>query len=223
MNNIKDINQSLVEEFEKLDCKVSINGKLLYEGKFKNDLEFPKKNKSQIVYEFNINNDNVYMLADENNNIVELKKLFEGKKFEDMKTNPLLYNKAMELANKLPLYNLEIVDESLKKDIKKHGLNYRKVYENLIIDYSNDEKQDVVTDDYDKLIEELKKAKEENIPIEEGLLGAIGGAILGSTIGPKLGNAICKALGVDPKGSFGNLLTSRLVMGAIGTTMGWKL
>ena len=40
---------------------------------------------------------------------------------------------------------------------------------------------------------------------------------------PKLGGAICKALGVDPKGSFGSLLTSRLVMGAICTTMGWKM
>ena len=27
----------------------------------------------------------------------------------------------------------------------------------------------------------------------------------------------------DPKGSFGSLLTSRLVMGAIGTSMGWKM
>ena len=76
---------------------------------------------------------------------------------------------------------------------------------------------------YDDIIQKLNEAKENGTPIEEGILGAIGGAVLGAAIGPKLGAAICKALGVDPKGSFGSLLTSRLVMGAIGTSMGWKM
>ena len=76
---------------------------------------------------------------------------------------------------------------------------------------------------YDNIIDKLNEAKENRTPIDEGLLGAIGGAIIGSTLGPKLGTAICKALGCDPKGSFGSLITSRLVMGAIGTHMGWKI
>lgn len=76
---------------------------------------------------------------------------------------------------------------------------------------------------YDNIIAKLNEAKENNVPIDEGILGAIGGAILGTAFGPKLGGAICKALGCDPKGAFGSLITSRLVMGAIGTTMGWKL
>lgn len=76
---------------------------------------------------------------------------------------------------------------------------------------------------YDTIIEKLQEAKENNIPIDEGIFGAIGGAILGASIGPKLGGALCKALGVDIKGTFGTLLTSKLVMGSIGTTMGWKM
>lgn len=76
---------------------------------------------------------------------------------------------------------------------------------------------------YDNIISKLNEAKENNIPIDEGLLGAIGGVILGTTIGPKLGAAICKALGCDPKGTFGNLITSRLVMASICGTMGWKM
>jgi hypothetical protein len=76
---------------------------------------------------------------------------------------------------------------------------------------------------YDNIIQKLNEAKENDVPIEEGILGAIGGAILGASFGPKLGAAICKALGVDQKGAFGSLLTSRLVMGAIGTSMGWKI
>lgn len=76
---------------------------------------------------------------------------------------------------------------------------------------------------YDEIIQKLNEAKENNMPIEEGLLGAIGGVVLGTTLGPKLSAAICKALGCDPKGTFGSLLTSKLVMGAICGTMGWKL
>ena len=82
-----------------------------------------------------------------------------------------------------------------------------------------------ITEDltYDSIIQKLQEAKENNVPIDEGILGAIGGAILGASVGPKLGNAICKALGVDIKGTFGTLLTSKLVMGSIGATMGWKI
>ena len=76
---------------------------------------------------------------------------------------------------------------------------------------------------YDEIIQKLQEAKENDLPIDEGIFGAIGGAILGAAVGPKLGAALCKALGVDPKGTFGSLLTSRLVLGAVGTSMGWKM
>jgi len=76
---------------------------------------------------------------------------------------------------------------------------------------------------YDDIIQKLQEAKENNLPIEEGILGAIGGVVLGTSFGPKLGGAICKALGVDPKGTLGSLITSKLVMGSIGGVMGWKL
>lgn len=76
---------------------------------------------------------------------------------------------------------------------------------------------------YDDIIQKLQEAKENDLPIEEGVLGAIGGVVLGAAFGPKLGGAICKALGCDPKGAFGSLLTSKLVMGSIGGVMGWKL
>ena len=76
---------------------------------------------------------------------------------------------------------------------------------------------------YDDIIQKLQEAKEAGTPIDEGILGAIGGAILGASFGPKLGNAICSGLGIDPKGALGSLITSRLVLGAIGMKMGWKL
>ena len=76
---------------------------------------------------------------------------------------------------------------------------------------------------YEEIIQKLNEAKENGTPIDEGILGAIGGAVLGTAFGPKLGGAICKALGIDQKGALGSLITSRLVMGAIGTTMGWRI
>ncbi len=75
---------------------------------------------------------------------------------------------------------------------------------------------------YDKVIEQLQQAKENDIPLEEGLIGAVLGGLTGATIGPKVMKAICKALGVDEKGPFGSLLTSRLILTAVGTTVGWK-
>lgn len=76
---------------------------------------------------------------------------------------------------------------------------------------------------YDNVIQKLQEAKEAGTPIDEGILGAIGGAILGASFGPKLGNAICSALGIDPKGTLGSLMTSRLVLGAICGKIGMKL
>jgi len=93
--------------------------------------------------------------------------------------------------------------------------------ENIDKFINNDQITEELT--YDDMIQKLQEAKEAGTPIDEGILGAIGGAILGASFGPKLGNAICSALGVDPKGTFGSILTSRLVLAAIGGKMGWKL
>ena len=75
---------------------------------------------------------------------------------------------------------------------------------------------------YDDIIQKLTEAKEANLPIEEGLLGALTGGIIGMAIGPKVMKAICKMLGVDERGQFGSLLTSRMMTTALGAAMGWK-
>lgn len=75
---------------------------------------------------------------------------------------------------------------------------------------------------YDKVIAQLQEAKENDVPLEEGLIGAVVGGLAGATFGPKVMKAVCKALGVDEKGPFGSLLTSRLILTAVGTSVGWK-
>jgi len=87
--------------------------------------------------------------------------------------------------------------------------------------------QEVVTEDleqqYNSIIEKLQEAKENKQPIDEGLFGAIVGGVAGVTLIPKLMNAICSVLGIDPKGQLGSLMTSRLVMGAVGVKVGLKI
>lgn len=76
---------------------------------------------------------------------------------------------------------------------------------------------------YEEIINNLTSAKEQGLPIEEGVFGSIFGGIAGVTAGPVIMKAICSVLGVDPKGSFGSLLTSKLILGALGVKLGWKM
>lgn len=76
---------------------------------------------------------------------------------------------------------------------------------------------------YDNIISALKEAKDNDMPIEEGVFGAIFGGIAGATAGPAIMKAVCNVLGVDEKGTFGSLLTSRLVLSALGVKLGWKI
>lgn len=75
---------------------------------------------------------------------------------------------------------------------------------------------------YDDMIQKLQEAKEAGKPINEGLFGAVIGGLAGITIAPSIMKAICKILGIDVKGQFGSLITSRLVLTALCTEMGWK-
>lgn len=91
-------------------------------------------------------------------------------------------------------------------------------------EYIESPQEETITEEltYDKVIAQLQEAKENDVPLEEGLIGAVVGGLAGATFGPKVMKAVCKALGVDEKGPFGSLLTSRLILTAVGTSVGWK-
>lgn len=75
---------------------------------------------------------------------------------------------------------------------------------------------------YDDIIKALNEAKENNIPLDEGIGKAILGAAAGVTIGPTIMKSVCKVLGISESGALGNLMTSRLVLTALGGYLGYK-
>lgn len=74
---------------------------------------------------------------------------------------------------------------------------------------------------YDEIIAKLQEAKENGTPIDEGLFTGLIGGIAGATIGPKVMTAVCNALGIDLKGPLGSLMTSRIILTAVGAKVGW--
>ena len=75
---------------------------------------------------------------------------------------------------------------------------------------------------YDDIINALNEAKENNIPLDEGIGKAILGAAAGVTVGPAIMKSVCKVLGISETGALGNLMTSRLVLTALAGYLGYK-
>ena len=79
---------------------------------------------------------------------------------------------------------------------------------------------------YDYIVEANEIAKQEGVPFEEvmdeGLFGALVGGAVGSTVGQSIMKAICKCLGIDEKGTLGSLLTSKIVLAAMGAEVGYR-
>lgn len=75
---------------------------------------------------------------------------------------------------------------------------------------------------YDEVIKLLQEAKEQEVPLDEGIGKALLGAAAGVTVGPSIMKAVCKVLGISESGALGNLMTSRLVLTALGGYLGYK-
>ena len=79
---------------------------------------------------------------------------------------------------------------------------------------------------YDYIVEANEITKQKGVPFEEvmdeGLFGALVGGAVGSTVGQSIMKAICKCLGIDEKGTLGSLLTSKIVLAAMGAELGYR-
>ena len=151
--------------------------------------------------------------------------------FNKIFTESKKYNKMINIVSTIKetneyLLNIESLLPETQSLINRHGSLYESALSNfLCIMESNKEEIKYITEDslvYDELIQKLQEAKENNTPINEGIFGALMGGLTGATVGPTIMNAVCKALGIDPKGSMGNLFTSRLICTAVAGYVGWK-
>jgi len=93
---------------------------------------------------------------------------------------------------------------------------YSKIFEAEEIKNCTPEQIQEAEKTYNLLVEKLQKGEE----IDEGLFGALIGGTAGLLIGPAIGRAICRVLGIEENGNLGKLLTSRLVTTAIGVALG---
>lgn len=79
---------------------------------------------------------------------------------------------------------------------------------------------------YDYIVEAYETAQQNNQNIDdvidEGLFGSLIGGAIGATVGQSIMKAVCKCLGIDEKGTLGNLLTSKLVLTAMGAQLGYR-
>lgn len=100
----------------------------------------------------------------------------------------------------------------------------KKLYEGIdLSDYSFKEIQDSKKL-YNYIAESAEIAKQEGKDlgdvVDEGILGMIAGGVIGATAGASIMKAICNALGLKENGLLYNTLTSRMVMGAVGASLG---
>lgn len=76
---------------------------------------------------------------------------------------------------------------------------------------------------YDDIIKSLQEAKENGVPLTEGIIGGLFGGIAGFTAGPMIMKAVCNTLGIDLKGPLGSLMTSRLIITACCAKLGLRI
>lgn len=119
----------------------------------------------------------------------------------------------------------EMALEALKAVSK--GLSYD---ENIFTNITEEELPDLMFEafkEYDSVNESEKNILDcihdyaNSQEVDEGILAGVIGGLAGVAVGPKIGEALCSALNVQ-KGVFYDLLTSRIVTGAICAKLGLR-
>lgn len=130
MENIKSIRENNTELYTTLleyNCTASYNGNILYEGKYDENYDYGTMNKSCVVLKFDIPNEKQFICLEEHNEtIAALKDLIPD--FNNLTSDPKIYNRAVNLSFNLPIYNICEDNEILKR-----GDSIVKIYENLNI------------------------------------------------------------------------------------------
>lgn len=119
LDNIINIRKNHPEIYEMLltkPCKILLEGKIIHEGTYDKNIGIKLENPNQAltIFEFDENTDCVFTIS-ENKYVNDFINLFEGLSFEEVMSNSKSYNKAMNLAMKLPKF--PITEVSKKGDL----------------------------------------------------------------------------------------------------------
>ena len=76
---------------------------------------------------------------------------------------------------------------------------------------------------YDDIIKSLQESKEQGKSIKEGLFTGLFAGAAAFTVGPTIMKAVANVLGIDLKGPLGSLMTSRLILTAVGAKLGYRI
>lgn len=150
----------LIDNYE---CTVEVNGQVIHQGKYNESLETDEYS-DRMILKFD-GTPRMVMTVTENQTINEFKESFGQNPFIQSMTDAKFYNKMMNLANHLPLWNL---DESLIPDIVKvkiatHGINMQKLYENYIVFCTEDDEDPTSEIPGDGLPEKKDKEDKEKL------------------------------------------------------------
>lgn len=74
---------------------------------------------------------------------------------------------------------------------------------------------------YDDIIKSLQESKEQGKPIEEGFFTGLFAGAAAFSVGPTIMKTVANVLGIDLKGPLGSLMTSRLILTAVGAKLGY--
>lgn len=115
--------------------------------------------------------------------------------------------------------------KTMMKNFSKSDISVQELFEGYDFTTVSEDEKEAGKRLYDYIVESAEVAEIEgkslDDTLDEGILSGLLGGAAGAAFGPALGRAICKVLGINPSGTLGNLLTSRLVLGALGYELGY--
>lgn len=131
LDSLKNNNEDLYESLINHDYRIYKSGSYISEGKFNGMIDLSKKDESKSIVEFKLGNKNLMLTVAENQYIDKICDSFNDKEFNIIYEDSKLFNHLMNLANHVPEFPIDesIYDASIKRDFRKYGINFKKIYD----------------------------------------------------------------------------------------------
>lgn len=138
LDRLKNDNKELYDNLINCNYRIYKSKKYISEGCFNGSLDISKNNEQKSIIEFQLGNKTLLLTISENQYINQILEKFKDREFNVIREDSKLYNHLMNLANHVPEFPIDesVYDQQIKKDFKKYGLNFKKIYDIYILDKS---------------------------------------------------------------------------------------